>query len=181
MMQGGVVVAGQLFAYRDGQVVWWMLGVRGGSLDLVKNGVLAAVYHFGIPYLQGQGYRFQQLGGVRPFLSDGVFQFKRKFGAMVTRAHFDSPRWFAAFFGHPARALHGFLAKNPFIVEDEHGLCGAALGENQRSANAASATEQLRSEFTAIRIARSIDINLDAPVASPWCSLLPDLQAGGSK
>lgn len=60
---------------------WTMahLGVKNADENYVKLGALHAAYWFSIEYIRGLGYKEVSLGVSRPFLRDGVLQYKKKY------------------------------------------------------------------------------------------------------
>jgi hypothetical protein len=149
----GEAVAGQLFAYRNGGVTWWALGVRDGDPALVRQGALAAAYCFGIQHLGVRNARRHDLGGARPFLTDGVLQFKRKWGARITGAHFEPPRWFVLRVSDASAAVRRFLHEQPFVCEDGRGLHGVTfVDESLRLSQ--DAVDVRRAEYAALGIER---------------------------
>jgi hypothetical protein len=128
---GDEVIAGMVLRYpENGPPHWWVLGVRDGDHSLVKQGALAAIYYFGVMHLLNKGYHRAELGGVRPFLVDGVLQYKRKWGAKLLGGDDGDPRWFAVRLVDPTRALREFLKASPFICEDGQGIWGAVFADD---------------------------------------------------
>jgi hypothetical protein len=65
------------------------LGVKDADLALVKKRVLQAFYWLSLEYLHQQGYQFVSFMHSRPFLKNGVLQYKFKFNPTVTPARID--------------------------------------------------------------------------------------------
>jgi hypothetical protein len=61
------------------------LGWRGGEPQLLKDGVVAAMYWFSIRRASELGHGFVYLGSVMPYLDDGLLFFKGKWGAQFDR------------------------------------------------------------------------------------------------
>jgi len=55
------------------------LGVKNAYEKYVKLGALRAAYWFSIEYLRDLGYKEVGFGVTRPFLRDGVLQYKKKY------------------------------------------------------------------------------------------------------
>jgi len=66
---------------------WTMahLGVKNADEKYVKLGALHAVYWFSIEYIRGLGYKEVSFGVNRPFLRDGVLQYKKKYKPRLDR------------------------------------------------------------------------------------------------
>ena len=56
------------------------LGLLDGNDDYLRHGVIGALYYFSILEGQKSGCRYIDLGGTRPFLTDGLTKFKSRFG-----------------------------------------------------------------------------------------------------
>ncbi|MBN1929368.1 MAG: hypothetical protein JW764_07485 [Chlorobiaceae bacterium] len=80
---GGCDVSGVLIRYDDDCPYLWRNGLKNGDLSLWKKGAIAATYYYGALYLGSKGYKELYLGLSRGFLSDGVFQYKKKWGGAV--------------------------------------------------------------------------------------------------
>jgi hypothetical protein len=84
-----------------------------------RDGALAAAYWFAVAEAVRRGRRWLRTGGTRPVLSDGVLEFKRKWGAHVRRVRQDAylaircPTW--------TPALCGLIARHPLVTEAEDG------------------------------------------------------------
>src|SRR5262249_26486858 len=84
-----------------------------------REGALAAAYWFAVAEAVRRGRRWLRTGGTRPVLSDGVLEFKRKWGAHVRRVRQDAylaircPAW--------TQALCALVARDPLVTEAEDG------------------------------------------------------------
>lgn len=115
-------IAGLILLYEESLVRAWMLGVKEGDPAHVKSGALAAVYCFAIQHLIERGNRMLHLGGSRPFLRDGVLQYKKKWGTQIVD---HSAKWFVLNASRHTVAVKSFLANNPFFFETDGVLSGA--------------------------------------------------------
>lgn len=77
-----VLAAGVAFPAGNVLVSLWM-GLPRHLHDDPPNAVISALYVFLIRYAIDHGYGYVDFAGTRSFLEDGVFQFKRKWGAEV--------------------------------------------------------------------------------------------------
>ncbi|MGQ0645837.1 MAG: GNAT family N-acetyltransferase [Elusimicrobiota bacterium] len=96
-------------------------GVRGGSEELSKSGVLAGCYHACVRLAMEKGLKDVDFGPCHPFLDDGVFLHKRKWGVGFSqnpRAH--GTYWFVPDFARPQ--ARRFLLRAPFLAADGSGL-----------------------------------------------------------
>jgi hypothetical protein len=120
----GESIAGELITYEDSCAGLTWLGVRDGNWEYVRDGALAACYEFSFRRAEEKGCHKMNLGKTRPFLRDGLLQFKRTWsqrllGAVshkfLLRVVSDSP------------ATRSFLENNPFIFERFGDLKGAVF------------------------------------------------------
>lgn len=99
----------------------WSVGVKNGDRFFVKQGALAALYYFQVLHARDKGYATLHLGGSRPFLQDGVLQFKKKWGVRLSETTHDGfliiPR--------TKGALSLVLKRSPFIFLRKNKLMGA--------------------------------------------------------
>jgi hypothetical protein len=92
-----------------------------GMIDAAerREGALAAAYWFAVGEAVRRGRCWLRTGGTRPVLSDGVLDFKRKWGAHVRRVRQDAylalrcPAW--------TPALRALVARHPLVTEAEDG------------------------------------------------------------
>jgi hypothetical protein len=94
-------------------------GVLDGRDDFIKKGISSAMYYSAICWAKEEGYTKIDFGHCRPFLDDGVLQFKRRWGMHMHR----SPRVYRTLYlllGKPNASLQQSLVDNPLIYED-HG------------------------------------------------------------
>lgn len=122
-------VSGMLIERTSSIPIAAYLGIRDGSLKLLKEGALAAVYYYTILWAKEQGYHRMNFGHCRPFLHDGVFLYKKKLGMSIqksTRKYrmlYLSIRNFNPY-------LAQFLACNPFVHENRGLLKGLVFIQN---------------------------------------------------
>jgi hypothetical protein len=116
-------VGGVLLDYRYAKPRMRVLGIRDADRNHVKNGAVCAIYEFSSQYLQGQGHKKVQLGWSRPFLRDGVLEFKRKWSQVIVGGRY----WgFGLRVASPTPAVRSFLRENPFILTRDgrlHAAC----------------------------------------------------------
>ena len=90
------------------------LGVKDGDPQYVKQGALAALYHYEVDYLSRRGYEKIHYGASRPFLKDGALGFKKKYGARIVDR---DTRVFRIRVLRYSMGVKSFLRNNPFISE----------------------------------------------------------------
>lgn len=118
-------IAGQLILYEPRGPHLWEMGVRDGNRDYVAGGAVgSAVFHFSLEYLQDNGHTKAWLGWSRPFLRDGVLQFKRSWSQRIAD---NGNRRFALKVLSPTPAAQAFLCNNPFVFKSGDCFFGAVF------------------------------------------------------
>ena len=118
----GECIAGILLAYSKRGARLWALGIKDGNRDYVHNGAIGALFYYSIEYLRGRGHRNVNLGASRPFLNDGILQFKNKW----TPKSFKAGNWgFLIETSSENPAARNFLLSNPFVFMDGTRFNGA--------------------------------------------------------
>jgi hypothetical protein len=113
------VLAGGLIEYKDNKAKLRTIGVRDGNREYVQMGALAAVYHGAMTEMKKRGRKKIDLGGARPFFSDGVTRYKVSLGAYLNNKCMHSCVWMS--FLKDSLGLRNFLANNSFVFLAEEG------------------------------------------------------------
>jgi hypothetical protein len=97
----------------------WSVGVRENDRYLSRLGALAASYYFATVFLNENGHDKVHMGLTRSFLSDGVLNFKKKWGTVFS-SH--GRRGFIIKPLNPSAGLMAFLCRNPFVQKEKDKL-----------------------------------------------------------
>jgi hypothetical protein len=103
-------------------------GVLDARNDHITQGISSAMYCFAIRWAKEKGYGEIDFGHCRPFLDDGVLQFKRRWGMQIHR----SPRLHRTLFlylGEPHPVAHQFFRHHPLIMEEHRRLRGVLFSD----------------------------------------------------
>jgi Acetyltransferase (GNAT) domain len=127
--QGDRVVAGAInFEYED-SYMGYANGVLNADPQLLKAGVLSAIYWFGIVEAHRRGCRQVNLGSSRPFLKNGVLAYKKKWGSQIVIDKNSSE--FRLFVKGNASAAQRFFETAPLICKYNNRLISlVVLGSN---------------------------------------------------
>lgn len=120
-------IAGVLINQKNNWAKLSVLGIKDSNLNYIKDGAVGAIYNFSIQYLEEKGFKRISLGGSKPFLRDGILQYKKKWSQKISQ-HTKS-----GFFIKMLKETEGarkFLLNNPFVYEDTSGFNGAVFIEN---------------------------------------------------
>jgi len=88
-----------------------------------------AAYYFSILLGIERGFVRMDFGEAPPFMSDGLFQFKRGLGMWVRAARGDSAQVFGVRFSGLGESVRRFLSVNSFVFVDGEGLSGVVFLE----------------------------------------------------
>ena len=112
--KGSQRIAGMIISYDHGEAAAYRLGVRDGDFQWVKEGAITALYYHTIKHCRDKGFKKLHLGGSRPFLSDGVLNYKIKNWNMKIDGY---PEHFYFLLKplRPSVATEKFLYANAFI------------------------------------------------------------------
>ena len=125
LREHGDRVAGMLCRREPDTLVLRLAGVRDGAPDAYRSGTYLALYVSILDWAVRGGVAAVDLSGSEPFLSKGIFQFKRKLHPEV--------RWPATHFAgkrlrlcvrRDTPAVRDFLVANPMLVAVEGGFEG---------------------------------------------------------
>ena len=111
---GSQRIAGMMISYEHGKAAAYRLGVRDGDFQWVKKGAITALYYHTIKHCRDKGFKKLHLGGSRPFLSDGVLNYKiRNWNMKIDGCpeHF----YFLLKPLRPSEATEKFLYANSFV------------------------------------------------------------------
>lgn len=116
----GEWVAGDLLVSEAGRAALMETGVKYADPALVKRGALQAAYWLSLEYLRSQGHKRVSLMFARPFLRNGVLQYKLKFSPSLAAAR--PVDGFLLLFDQENDAAREVLLQEPFLVFKGDGL-----------------------------------------------------------
>ncbi len=128
ILKDGVRVAGACFYYRGGKAVLRSLGVQNGDKELVKSGAIQAIYYFTTNYLKEKGCNRADVAGSRPFFSDGVLNYKKKWGLCLTHCQTNVMRVYPL---RDTSWVRAFLVNNPCIALETNELVGMVFSDKK--------------------------------------------------
>ena len=169
--QPGLFLAAQIIINEPTGPRMWSLGVRDGNKEYVREGALAALYHFSFGHLLKEGFTKVNLGWSRPFLKDGVLQFKKRLSQTV-----NAGRWqgFSLKISSLTPAVKSFLVNNPFIFLANGRLHGAVFAGTPLTLDKVT---ELDHEFFHPGMARLCIYHFGLDRGFEASCLLPDLAA----
>lgn len=142
--KGDKKLGGVLLNYRKNKYHLRISGLKDGNLQYLQDGVSGALYFFALCHAQEKGYRVAGLGGVRPFLKDGVLNFKKKWKPWVSGQY---DRRFLLRVVSTTPGVKSFLVNNPFVYFEGSKLKGAVFIHDNQSAEDADINKILKQYF----------------------------------
>ncbi|MFQ5612895.1 MAG: GNAT family N-acetyltransferase [Anaerolineae bacterium] len=116
----GRYVAGCICYAQGDAVKFREIGVLDGDLQLMREGAQGAVYYAMVHWANQQGYAAVDFLGSWPYMSSGIFRYKRKWGSAVSLSPHEHKRiWIKIQRATPA--VCRFLEHNPCVVIDAEG------------------------------------------------------------
>jgi hypothetical protein len=117
-------IGGMVLSYDGGNPLTAFPGVLRADRRFLQQGAMGALYLCCVERAAAKGYRKLNLGRSRPFLLDGVMQYKKKLGHRIVSA--TSTDYALRVLKLSGGAVE-FLRNNPFIYRSGMGLCGATF------------------------------------------------------
>jgi hypothetical protein len=112
----GDVIAGMALIKKSGNLLLFLrLGLIDGNEEYLKHGVIGAFYYFGMKEAQRLGCSHVDLGGTRPFLTDGLTRYKSSLGGefIMDLSPTKEYLWFGV--NEHSESARNFLSHNPFM------------------------------------------------------------------
>jgi hypothetical protein len=107
---------GGLFLENKNRVFATYAGVMEGKFDSIQNGVIAGSYYYLIKHSKKIGANVVDLGSCRPFVNDGVFSYKRKWGTNIEKTGSENPEIYSLKVLNKNKGIETFLSSNPFVT-----------------------------------------------------------------
>jgi len=116
----GHLLAGGAISTKDDTPRYRYLGVLDGNPDYRKLGAPAAAYIYMLDWAHRNGHSRVNMGGARPFLKDGVIQFKKKYNISLVKKNFARVLYINPL--STAAPVTASLVHNPIIRLEGDGL-----------------------------------------------------------
>jgi len=140
-------IAGLMVYYNGNKAVAHKIGVLEGGQRWVNLGVISFLYYKSLKYCAQNGHRHMDMGGSRPFLSDGVLRYKLNNWNMRIK-DFTKDKYFILKPLNHRRATKHFLIQNPFISIKKKQLEATIFFEDSKAD--ARFIQKLKSRYTKI-------------------------------
>jgi hypothetical protein len=145
LKRGPEILGGAVLGYANDEARFWQMGT---NLDIepgLANIASDALYYAMFMHVAEKRLPALHMGYCRPFLSDGILEYKRRWGARLAGSSRPGERWGLRIV-QETPALKSFLRNNPFIAmgsRNRQHLCGFVESfEDESSARAVAEWEE---------------------------------------
>jgi hypothetical protein len=114
----GIIVGAALIRITDESVFMIRVGLLDGNDEYRLHGVIGALYYFSIVEGQLKNCKYLDLGGTRPFLTDGLTKFKMGLGATFIPELSSQKEYLWLAVNENSSGAKDVLARNPFMHVD---------------------------------------------------------------
>jgi len=126
-------LSGALLLERGKSVFSHSLGVKEGNIEYIGQGAITASYYFTIHWAKKSGYEWIDFGYCRPFLKDGVFVYKKRWGMVIKNINRSMGLGvFGLRIFRITKSVRSFLAENPFVFIDHNKLRGLIVADQDQ-------------------------------------------------
>ena len=118
--ENGMLVAACLIR-KDGDFLHLIrLGLLDGKEEYRLHGVIGAIYYFSIIEAQKLGCKYLDVGGTRPFLTNGLTKFKMGLGGEFVSEYSSQDEYFMLIVNKNSIIAEEIMQSNPFVYVDKH-------------------------------------------------------------
>ena len=117
----GVTVSAAVLYYDDNWLEWLWIGLSDTAISDLNKGASSALYYYSIMHAHEKKYPLIKLQDSRPFLNDGIYRYKRKWGGHLVKWS-DNDNNLVAIFDFNLPAVRNWLSENPFLSEIDGGF-----------------------------------------------------------
>lgn len=119
-------IAGILIGDKNNIAKLGSLGIKDGNLNYIKDRAIGALIYFSIVHFAKKGLTKFEFGKSRPFLKDGILQYKKKWNQQISN---HKNLCFLINMLSETEGARRFLENNPFVYENNSGLNAAIFTE----------------------------------------------------
>jgi len=115
-------VFGGLFSVKNDKATALYSGLSDKKYSLLKKGITAASYYFFIQWAKKNCIKTLDFGTSKPFLNDGLFKYKKKWGTTISKNECYHYSIFPFKICKNSKAIVSYLKNNPFIYFEKNKL-----------------------------------------------------------
>jgi predicted N-acyltransferase len=135
-------VLGSLFLINKDKLITQIMGIMDDKINLLKNGLGCAAYYFTLLWAKENKIKKLSYGTCKPFLNDGLYQYKKKWGTIIKKADTKYfPNIFAFVMNKNSKEIQNLLLNNPFICLTNNQLKTMVFVKNKNKLKSGKITE----------------------------------------
>jgi len=147
LKEGDKYICGGLIEVKRKNAILPSMGLLNSDVRLLTKCAISALYYFHIIFAKNNNIKSLNYGDTRPFLNDGGFQFKRKWGMNLVLSKFEH-----GVFGFQIckynDASKSFLMNNPFIIINKNQLRGLVYNHKTTPTTSSEIRQYIKSYYT---------------------------------
>jgi hypothetical protein len=113
--EDGVMVGASTIRKKEESLFLMNLGLLDGNEEYRRHGVIGAIYYFGLLEGQKMGCQYLDVGGTRPFLTDGLTRYKMKLGAEFVSYNSSTAEYLWLGVNEHSIIAAEFMSRNPVM------------------------------------------------------------------
>jgi hypothetical protein len=113
--ENGVIVGGSFIKKSEDSLCLMRLGLLDGNDEYRRHGVIGALYYFSILEGKKMGYKYLDVGGTRPFLTDGLTRYKTGLSAQFVSSLSPTAVYLWLGVNEHSNIAGEFMRKNPVV------------------------------------------------------------------
>ena len=118
------IIFSGIFIERKHSIKTYYAAFMQGKYDYLKKGVTALSYYYLIKYAYNKNKKSIDFGTARPFITDGMFKYKSKWGMNIELSPPGISQIFSIKFKTNSASVRSFLLNNSFISLENNELIG---------------------------------------------------------
>jgi hypothetical protein len=117
--ENGLIVGACIIRKSEDSLYLLRLGLLDGKEEYRRHGVIGAIYYFCLIEGKNMGCRYMDVGGTRPFLTDGLTKFKLGLGAEFISRQSPTKEYLWFQINEHSVVAKEFIRRNPFMHVDK--------------------------------------------------------------
>jgi hypothetical protein len=140
VMRDGDWVSGVVCHFQQDVLIADIMGVKNADVRLIHEGAASTIYYAAVHWANRHGYEAVNFLGTGPYLGEGGFQYKRKWGTAISvPPHLHRQIWIKVRRITPA--VSRFLKENPLVVDENEKLHGLITVDDPHNISAKTKKE----------------------------------------
>lgn len=113
--EDGVRVGASMLLQKEESLLLSRLGLLDGNDEYRRHGVIGAIYYFSLLEGQKMGCQYLDVGGTRPFVTDGLTRYKMNLGAQFVSFNSSTSEYLWLVINEHSEVAENFMISNPVM------------------------------------------------------------------